>query len=76
MNEEYKKAPKVLTVKDLDYLKDIFGWHHTIYKYEENAIENIDDKEIVKNINECIDLILENMNEVISILEDGGYFEQ
>lgn len=42
MKETRNTAFNILTGKDLDYLKDIFGWNYTIYKYSENYINNIE----------------------------------
>lgn len=71
MDKEYKKAPDILTGKDLDYLKDIFGWNYITYKFSEDALQFIDDKEITKVFTECRNLFYENMNTVLNILENG-----
>lgn len=71
MDKEYKKAPEILTGKDLDYLKDIFGWNYTAYKCSQDALQFIDDKEITKLFNECSNMFYENMNTVLNILEAG-----
>ena len=46
----YKKAPDILTGKDLDYLKDMFGWNHTAYKLMEDALEFVEDKKVKEMI--------------------------
>lgn len=66
--KEKKKAPDILTGKDLDYLKDIFGWNYNLYKFTINSIENINDKEIAKLFKECSNYFYDNMNLVIDIL--------
>ena len=71
MNKEYKKAPDILTGKDLDYLKDIFGWSYNIYKIEEDALQYIEDKEISKLIEDCNKFFYGNMNIILNILENG-----
>lgn len=76
MNKEYKEVPAILTGKDLEYLKDIFGWNYTIYKEEENAYSFIKDNKIKKMVKQCADFCYENMNTVLNILEDGDYNEQ
>ena len=70
--KEYKKAPEILTGKDLDYLKDIFGWSYNIYKIGNENVQYIEDKEIIKFYLECNNLFYENMNTILNILENGG----
>ena len=53
MKENYSKAPDILTCKDLDYLKDMFGWNHTYYKEAINNLDYIEDKSVLEMINEC-----------------------
>jgi len=65
------KVPDILTGKDLDYLKDIFGWNYTLYKYGENTIDLIEDSEIAKLFKECNDFFFDNMNLIIDILAKG-----
>ena len=69
------KAPDILTGKDLEYLKDIFGWNHTLYKLGENSISNIENAEISKLYKECNKFFYDNMNLVLDILakdEENG----
>lgn len=66
-----KKAPDILTGKDLDYLKDIFGWNYTLYKFGENSINSILDEEIVKLFKECNNFFYDNMNIILDILAKG-----
>ncbi len=70
MNENYKKAPNILTDKDLDYLKDIFGWNHTAYKNEMEALNYIEDKSVSEMINEATKLFNENMKVILNIAKD------
>lgn len=65
---EKNKAPDILTGKDLDYLKDMFGWNYTLYKLGFNSIENIQNNEIVKLYKECNNFFYDNMNIIIDIL--------
>lgn len=68
-----EKVPNILTGKDLDYLKDIFGWNYTLYKFSENAITNIEDKSIIKLFKECSNFFYDNMNLITDILaKDEG----
>ena len=70
MKENYKKAPDILTNKDLDYLKDIFGWNHTAYKNEMEALNYIEDKSVSEMINEATKLFNENMKVILNIAKD------
>ena len=45
----YEKVPNIITVKDLDYLSDMFNWNYGAYKSNLNAINEIKDDD-VKNI--------------------------
>ncbi len=70
MKENYKKAPDILTNKDLDYLKDIFGWNHTAYKNEIEALNNIEDKSVQDMIKEAAMVFEENMHSVLQLVKD------
>lgn len=70
-----KKAPDILTGKDLDYLKDIFGWNYTLYKLGENSIDYIKSQEIVKLFKECNNFFYDNMNTIIDILAKEKDYE-
>lgn len=72
MNKEYKQAPDILTGKDLDYLKDIFGWNFNYYKVLEDSLQFIEDKEISKLVTECNNFFYDNMNTILTLLESGG----
>ena len=71
MNEKYSKAPDILTGKDLDYLKDMFGWHHTAYKLMVNSLDYINDSSVKDMFNECNKLFKENMDLISKIAKDG-----
>ena len=72
MNNNYKKAPKILTSKDLNYLKDLFGWNYTNYKFLEDHEQFIDNKEIINLFKDCKNFFYDNMNLVLDVLEQGG----
>lgn len=75
MKKEKTNAPKILTNKDLDYLKDIFGWNYTLYKLSENSIEFIEDKEIKKIFKESSKMLNNNMNMILNILTESDINE-
>ncbi len=66
-----KLAPEILTGKDLDYLKDIFGWNHTAFKFCYNAVDDITDKDVRELFDYCNDIFYKNMTTVLDILESG-----
>lgn len=70
MKESYKKAPDILTNKDLDYLKDIFGWNHTAYKNEMEALNYIENDSVKDMINEATMVFEENMHNVLKIVKE------
>lgn len=69
---EYKTAPEIFTGKDLDYLKDIFGWNHTAYKLMIDALEFVEDKAVNKVISDCANMFNDNMQTVLKILKEGS----
>jgi len=71
MSKEYKKAPNILTGKDLDYLKDIFGWNYNSYKVLEDSLQFIENKQVSNLVTNCSNFFYENMNTVLNILENG-----
>lgn len=73
--KEYKQAPDILTGKDLDYLKDLFGWNYNLYKIEEDALQFIEDKDITNLIEDCNTFFYDNMTTILNILENGDYNE-
>ena len=72
MDKEMKSAPNILTTKDLDYLKDIFGWNHTAYKLIEDAINYATDKDICDCLNNASIMFYDNLKTVIKIVKDGS----
>lgn len=75
VEKEYKKAPDIFTGKDLDYLKDIFGWHHTAYKVMEDALNYVNDKEVASIIKNNANLFYDHMSDILTILDKGGQNE-
>lgn len=71
MKEKYSKAPNILTCKDLDYLKDMFGWNHTYYKQAINSLDYLEDQSVFDMVNECAKLFKENMDLIIKLVKDG-----
>ncbi len=70
MNTENKKAPEMISEKDLDYLKDIFGWNHTAYKMMQDALKNVQDRKVEKVISDCAKLFYKNLTNVLTIIKE------
>ena len=70
MNETYKKAPNILTEKDVLYLKDIFGWNHAAYKEEMETLNYIEEKSVKEMIEEATKLFKENMEVILKIAKE------
>ncbi len=77
MKEEYySQVPNIITGKDLDYLSDMFNWNYNALKKMNVATKNTEDKEINQIIMKGYNLFNNNLNVIISILNEGGQNEQ
>ena len=66
-----KKMPKMLTAKDLDYIKDMFNWHLITYQkitYYEKDLTNKKAKQLLTDIAEQHYAFCQKL---ITILESG-----
>ena len=71
-NITYNEVPNIITGKDLDYLSDMFNWNYEALKKSNTAINNVEDEEIKTTIEKCYNLFNNNLNVVLSILNEGG----
>ena len=71
-NITYNEVPNIITGKDLDYLSDMFNWNYEALKKANTAINNVEDEEIKTTIEKCYNLFNNNLNVVLSILNQGG----
>ncbi len=77
MKEEYySQVPNIITGKDLDYLSDMFNWNYDALKKMNVATKNTEDEEINQIIIKGYNLFNNNLNVIISILNEGGQNEQ
>lgn len=77
MKEEYySQVPNIITGKDLDYLSDMFNWNYDALKKMNVATKNTEDEEINQIITKGYNLFNNNLNVIISILNEGGQNEQ
>ncbi len=70
--ENYNVAPSILTGKDLDYLSDMFNWNYGALKTTNSAITSVNDEEIKSLLERGCELFKNNLNNILSILNDGG----
>ena len=71
-NKTYNKVPNIITGKDLDYLSDMYNWNYDALKKVNVGINNSEDEEIKKTLEEGYKLFKNNLNVILSILNEGG----
>ena len=71
-NKTYNEVPNIITGKDLDYLSDMFNWNYDALKKVNVGINNTEDEEIKKTLEEGYKLFKNNLNVILSILKEGG----
>lgn len=71
-NKTYNKVPNIITGKDLDYLSDMYNWNYDALKKVNVGINNTEDEEIKKTLEEGYKLFKNNLNVILSILKEGG----
>ena len=71
-NKTYNKVPNIITGKDLDYLSDMYNWNYDALKKVNVGINNSEDEEIKKTLEEGYKLFKNNLNVILSILKEGG----
>ena len=71
-NTNYNEVPNIITGKDLDYLSDMFNWNYEGLKKTNIALNNIEDEEIKNVLQKGYDLFKNNLNVILSIINEGG----
>ena len=64
-----KNVENMISTKDAAYIKDMFNWNFVAMKKFDNYIENVEDEEIVKKLNNLADMHFQNCNTLIKLLE-------
>lgn len=72
MEINYDQVPDIISGKDLDYLSDMFTWNYGVYKSTLNAINNVQDKELVDMLEKSANIFYEVMSNILNILNNGG----
>ncbi len=68
----YEEVPNIISCKDLDYLSDMFTWNYGAYKKTYNAVQNVEDEELNKQLEKASNIFYETMEKVLNILNEGG----
>ena len=71
-NKIYNEVPNIITGKDLDYLSDMFNWNYEALKKMNVAINQVTDERIRTTLEKGYNLFKNNLNIVLSILNEGG----
>ena len=71
-NKIYTQVPDIITGKDLDYLSDMFNWNYEALKKMNVAINQVTDERIRTTLEKGYNLFKNNLNIVLSILNEGG----
>lgn len=64
-----KNVPEMISTKDAAYIKDMFNWNFVAMKKFDDYIENVENEEIVKKLNNLADMHFQNCNTLIKLLE-------
>ena len=71
-NKIYTEVPNILTGKDLDYLSDMFNWNYEAIKKTNVAVNHVEDEQIKEIIQRGDNLFKNNLNVILSIINEGG----
>lgn len=75
-NITYNEVPNIITGKDLDYLSDMFNWNYEALKKMNVATTQVQDEQIKTVVEKGYNLFKNNLNVILSILNEGGSNEQ
>lgn len=71
-NKIYNEVPNIITGKDLDYLSDMFNWNYEALKKMNVAVNQVTEERIRTTLEKGYNLFKNNLNIVLSILNEGG----
>ena len=71
-NKIYNEVPNIITGKDLDYLSDMFNWNYEALKKMNVAVNQTEDEQIKTVLEKGYNLFKNNLNVILSILNEGG----
>ena len=67
---EYKEVPSIISIKDLDYLSDMFNWLYGAYKNGLDVINHLSDEALIKTVKSVNKEYYKFMEELLKIMED------
>ena len=71
-NKIYNEVPNIITGKDLDYLSDMFNWNYEALKKMNVAVNQTEDEQLKTVLEKGYNLFKNNLNVILSILNEGG----
>ena len=72
MQETYNAVPNIISLKDLDYLSDMFNWNYGAYKSSLNASNSVTDEELNNLLLKASNIFHSNMSKVLNIIQGGN----
>ena len=72
MKNNFNTVPNMISLKDLDYLSDMFNWNYGAYKSTCNAINSVNDVEIKDMLSKASNVFQGNISKILNILNEGG----
>ena len=72
MKNNFNTVPNMISLKDLDYLSDMFNWNYGAYKSSSNAINSVNDSEIKDILSKASNVFQGNIGKILNILNEGG----
>ena len=72
MENNFSTVPNMISLKDLDYLSDMFNWNYGAYKSSSNAINSVNDSEIKDILSKTSNVFQGNISKILNILNEGG----
>lgn len=75
MNQTYETVPNIISLKDLDYLSDMFQWNYGAFKKSHDCISKIEEEDIKSVIDSATTMFQHNLETILEILNEGGRHE-
>ena len=69
-NITYNEVPNILTGKDIDYLSDMFNWNYLALKKTNDSKTKVQDEEIINILDKSYNIFKNNLNVILSILNE------
>ena len=66
-----KNVPEMISTKDSAYIKDMFNWNFVAMKKFDDYLDNIENEEIAKKLDQLAEIHFQNCNTLIKLLEGG-----